>query len=59
MRPGSLNCLIICSPRDTVITGKSDQLLDMRVRVVPKLDGIRKVERRTHRDSVEQNGNII
>jgi hypothetical protein len=33
------------SPRNPVITRQCDQLLDVRVRVVPKLDGIRKIER--------------
>ena len=56
-----LNCFIERSPRKPVITHESDQLLDVRVRVVPKLDGIRKVERRTHSNhaSLEQNGNIV
>ena len=52
-----LYCFIERSPRNPVITGKSDQLLDVRVRVVPKLDGIRKIERppHSHEDMVERN----
>ena len=44
----ALHRLIERSPRNPVITGKSDQLLDVRVRVIPKLDGIRKIERPPH-----------
>ena len=31
-------------PAQPGITGKSDKLFDVRVRVVPKLDGVREVE---------------
>ena len=44
----ALHRLIERSPRNPVITGKSDQLLDVRVCVVPKLDRIRKIERPPH-----------
>jgi hypothetical protein len=36
--------LFISSPRNPVITGKSDQLLDVAVRVVPLLDHVRQIE---------------
>ena len=44
----ALHSFLERSPRNPVITGKSDKLLDVRVRVVPKLDGIRKIERPPH-----------
>jgi hypothetical protein len=40
----SLDGLFECSQRNPVITGKRDQLLDVGIRVIPELDGIRKVE---------------
>jgi hypothetical protein len=40
----ALNRLLICSPRNPVITGKSDQLLDVAIVVVPELDRIGEVE---------------
>ena len=57
----ALHCFIERSPRNPVITGKRDQLLDVRVRVVPKLDGVRKIERppHSHDDIVERNRNAV
>ena len=44
MRPWpALHRFIIRSPRNPLITGKSDQLLDVPVVVVPELDGVRKI----------------
>ena len=56
-----LDCFIERNPRNPVITGKSDQLFDVRICVVPKLDGIRKIIRtpHSHLGSVEQNGNSV
>ena len=44
----ALDRFVECSLRNPVITGKGDQLLDMRIIVVPKLNRIRKIERPPH-----------
>ena len=62
MRSGqAFDRFLIRSPRNPVITGKSDQLLDVGVRVVPELDGIRKVgwTPRCHKSMWEQNVNCV
>ena len=48
-------------PRNPVITGKRDQLLDVAIVVVPELDGIRKVVRPPHSHAAmgEQNANCV
>ena len=50
-----------CRPRNPVITGKRDQLLDVRVRVVPLLHHVRQIEMvpRSHTFIREQTGNIV
>ena len=42
MRPGRR--LTKRSPRNPVVTGEGDQLLNVGIRVIPELDGIWKVE---------------
>ena len=44
----ALNRFLKRGPRNSVITSKSDQLLDVAILVVPELDGIRKIERPPH-----------
>ena len=57
----ALHCFIECSPRNPVVTGKGDQLLDVAIVVVPKLDGIRKIIRPPHSHAAmgEQNANCV
>jgi hypothetical protein len=45
----ALNGFIECSPRNPVVTGKVDQLLDVAILVVPELEGIRKIVRASHK----------
>jgi hypothetical protein len=55
----SLHGLVICSPCNPVVTGKSDQLFDVGIPVVPLLDHVRQIELapRSHTFIREQTGN--
>jgi hypothetical protein len=47
---------IECRPRNPIITGKGNHLLDVRVRVVPELDRIWKIEGAPHSHAALENG---
>jgi hypothetical protein len=57
----ALDCFLVRSPRNPVVTGKGDQLFDMRVGVVPLLDYVRQVElaSRSHYGIRERNRNSV